>query len=99
MAWCLNLCAWGLKLAARSSTLLDAWSLKLVTYGFYGSRRDGARRESLVFGVSYVRNRPVPTGSAAGALVALVRGRACLALSRHSRRPRPEGYGSLINHM
>jgi hypothetical protein len=70
-----------------------------VTYGFYGSRRDGARRESLVFGVSYVRNRPVPTGSAAGAFVALVLSRAGLAFSRHSTSPWPEFHWFLINHM
>ena len=80
MAWCLNLCAWGLKLAAWPSTLPDAWSLWLEACVVSGSRRDDARRMSLVFRVSYIRNRPVPTGSAAGALVALVLSRACLAL-------------------
>ena len=64
-----------------------------------GSRRDGARRESLVFGVGYVRNSPVPACAAVHALVALVLSGACLAFSGHSRRPRPELNRLLIDHV
>ncbi len=64
-----------------------------------GSRRDGARRESLVFGVGDVRNRPVPTGAAVTAAVALIQGRAGLALRTDCAGPRPEFHRLLVYHV
>ena len=109
VAWCLNLCAWGLKLAAWPSTLLrrfsedpselDAWSLKLVACVVSCSRRDGARRRSLVFGVNYIRNRPVPACTAVSAFIILKSSRTGAVSCTYSTGPRPACHRFLINHM
>ena len=52
-----------------------------------------------MLGICDIGDLPVPAASTAQALVALVSGRACLALSRDSAGPRPPGRILTIHHM
>ena len=55
--------------------------------------------ESLMLGIFYVWNLPVPAASAAAALSALLRSGTSPAPIFHRWRPRPESNRWLINHM
>ena len=53
----------------------------------------------LVFRIRDIGDLPVPAGSAATALVALILGRAGLSLGAHSAGPRPPGRVFTVYHM
>ena len=52
-----------------------------------------------MLGVCDIAHAPVPACSTVQALVALVLGRACLALRAHSAGPRPPGRILTVHHM
>ena len=52
-----------------------------------------------MFGVCDIAPAPVPACAAALAFVALILGRAGLALRRHSTGPGPARHGRLVDHM
>ena len=52
-----------------------------------------------MFRICDIRDLPVPAAAAVAALVALVLGRAGLALRAHSARPRPPGRILTVHHM
>ncbi len=70
-AWSLKLAAWGLRLVVRGSRslALEAWCLGLSSSFIF-----------LVFWVCDIAHAPVPACSAVTAAVALIHGRAGLAL-------------------
>ena len=57
------------------------------------------RSSGLMFRIRDIGDLPVPTAAAVAAFVALVSGRACLALSRDSAGPRPPGRVFTVYHM
>ena len=52
-----------------------------------------------MFWIRNIGDLPIPAASTVQALVALVLGRACLALRAHSAGPRPPGRILTVHHM
>ena len=101
--WSLWTLAWSLNPWPPAGTLV-AWSLracKLVPTLLKFFYSLGCPIIHLVFTVTDIGYGPVPARATAAAFVVLFRGRARTLASRwcYSRRPRPEVYWSLVNHM
>ena len=86
----MKLAAWGL--ITLGSPQHERSSLKLLVF-------TACRSSGLMFRIRDIGDLPVPAASTVAAFIALVLGRACLALSRDSAGPRPPGRVFTVDHM